>query len=97
MIAAYEGPNRALAGEMMTRLIAALTSKVPDARPELAKLGRTLRNCSQDVLALFDRPGNNNGPTEEINNRPRRRLGFLTPTESFARLLAGEPHVASTH
>ena len=34
---------------------------------------------------------------EEINNRPRRRLGFLTPTESFARLLAGEPHVASTH
>ncbi len=33
---------------------------------------------------------------EEINNRPRRRLGFLTPTESFARLLAGEPHVAST-
>ena len=34
---------------------------------------------------------------EEINNRPRRRLGFLTPTESFARLLSGEPHVASTH
>ena len=34
---------------------------------------------------------------EEINNRPRRRLGFLTSTESFARLLAGEPHVASTH
>lgn len=34
---------------------------------------------------------------EEINNRPRRRLGFLTPTESFPRLLAGEPHVASTH
>ena len=34
---------------------------------------------------------------EEINNRPRRRLGFLTPTESFARLLAGEPHVASNH
>ncbi|SME99762.1 Transposase and inactivated derivatives, IS30 family [Kocuria indica] len=33
---------------------------------------------------------------EEINNRPRRRLGFLTPTESFARLLAGQPHVAST-
>ncbi|SLN02804.1 Mobile element protein [Corynebacterium xerosis] len=33
---------------------------------------------------------------EEINNRPRRRLGFLTPTESFARLLAGAPHDAST-
>lgn len=34
---------------------------------------------------------------EEINNRPRRRLGYLTPTESFARLLTGQPHVASTH
>ena len=33
---------------------------------------------------------------EEINNRPRRRPGYLTPTEAFARLLAGEPHVAST-
>ena len=33
---------------------------------------------------------------EEINNRPRRRLGYLTPTESFKRLLAGEPHVALT-
>ena len=33
---------------------------------------------------------------EEINNRPRRRLGYLTPTESFARLLAGEPQVANT-
>lgn len=30
---------------------------------------------------------------EEINNRPRRRLGFLSPTESFARPLAGQPHV----
>ena len=27
---------------------------------------------------------------EEINNSPRRRLGLLTPTESLARLLAGE-------
>lgn len=33
---------------------------------------------------------------EEINNRPRRRLGCLTPTEAFARLQPGEPHVAST-
>lgn len=33
---------------------------------------------------------------EEINNRPRRRLGYLSPRESFARLLASEPHVAST-
>ena len=28
---------------------------------------------------------------QEINNRPRRRLGYLTPTEAFARLPAGHP------
>ena len=33
---------------------------------------------------------------EEFNNRPRRRLCFLTPTEAFPRLLSGESHVAST-
>ncbi|MGP5079991.1 IS30 family transposase [Brachybacterium alimentarium] len=33
---------------------------------------------------------------EEINDRPRRRLGYLTPRESFARLLTGQPPVAST-
>lgn len=32
---------------------------------------------------------------EETNIRPCRRLGFPTPTESLARLLASEPHVAS--
>ena len=32
---------------------------------------------------------------EEINNRPRRRLGYLTPTEAFARLLAGGSRDAS--
>ncbi|RCS63674.1 hypothetical protein CIK68_17970, partial [Brachybacterium alimentarium] len=34
--------------------------------------------------------------SEEINNRPRRRLWFLTPNASFTQLLTGEPHVAST-
>lgn len=33
---------------------------------------------------------------EEINNRPRRRLGYLTPTEAFTRLLNGQPPVALT-
>lgn len=32
--------------------------------------------------------------SRDINNRPR--LGYLTPTESLALLLAGEPYVAST-
>ena len=32
----------------------------------------------------------------ELNERPRATLGYLTPRESFQRLLVGQPHVAST-
>lgn len=34
--------------------------------------------------------------SSELNERPRATLGYLTPRESFQRLLAGQPHVAST-
>ena len=33
---------------------------------------------------------------EELNERPRATLGFLTPRESFERLLLGHPPIAST-
>ena len=33
---------------------------------------------------------------EELNERPRKALGFLTPRESFERLLLGQSPVAST-
>jgi IS30 family transposase len=33
---------------------------------------------------------------EELNERPRQSLGFLTPRKSFQRLLLGQPPVAST-
>lgn len=33
---------------------------------------------------------------EELNERPRATLGYLTPRESFEQLLLGLPHVAST-
>jgi len=33
---------------------------------------------------------------EELNERPRASLGYLTPRESFQRLLLGQPPVAST-
>lgn len=33
---------------------------------------------------------------EELNERPRQALGFLTPRESFERLLLGQSPVAST-
>lgn len=69
MLAAYREPDRARAKTMMNRLIAALHRKVPDALPELAKLGRTLHRRAEDVLAFFDRPGTSNGPTEAINGR----------------------------
>lgn len=37
-----------------------------------------------------------NSIAEELNERPRATLGYLTPRESFERLLLGLPHVAST-
>ncbi|MGL5827280.1 MAG: IS30 family transposase [Nocardioides sp.] len=33
---------------------------------------------------------------QELNERPRATLGYLTPRESFERLLLGLPHVATT-
>lgn len=32
----------------------------------------------------------------ELNDRPRKRLGYRTPTEEFARLLADDQRVATT-
>jgi IS30 family transposase len=32
----------------------------------------------------------------ELNDRPRKRLGFRTPAEEFARLLANDQRVATT-
>ncbi|CCI51465.1 IS30 family transposase [Nostocoides jenkinsii] len=37
-----------------------------------------------------------NSIAEELNERPRAVLGYLTPRESFERLLLGQPHVATT-
>jgi IS30 family transposase len=37
-----------------------------------------------------------NAIAEELNERPRAVLGYLTPRESFERLLLGQPPVAST-
>ena len=42
MVAAYREPDRAKAKAKMEKLITALSKRVPDALPELAKLGRTL-------------------------------------------------------
>lgn len=81
IVAAYREPDKKKAKAMMQAVIAAITSGVPAALVEVRKLGRTMKQHATDVLAFFDRPGTNNGPTEAINGR----LEHLCP-----RLL--EPH-----
>ena len=68
----------------------------PWQRPSNENTNRLYREYLPKGTAIPDHQPYLTTIAEEINNRPRRRLGFLTPTESFTRLLAGEPHVAST-
>ncbi|WP_298255641.1 transposase, partial [uncultured Arthrobacter sp.] len=68
-----------------------LRAGVPDALVELRRLGRTLNQRADDVLAYFDRPGTSNGPTEAINGRLEHlrgsALGFRNLTNYIARSL----------
>ncbi|MGP5009234.1 IS30 family transposase [Brachybacterium tyrofermentans] len=68
----------------------------PWQRPSNENTNRLYREYLPKGTAIPDHQPYLTTIAEEINNRPRRRLGFLTPTESFARLLAGESHVAYT-
>ena len=91
MIAAYREPDRATGRELMTTLIASLSTGVPAALSEVITLGRTLKKRAADVLAYFDRPGTSNGPTEAINGRLEHlrgsALGFRNLTNYIARSL----------
>jgi transposase len=90
MIAAYAHPDRRRGKAMMTTIINALRSGVPDALEELAQLGRTLWRRRHDVLAYFDHHASN-GPTEAINGRlealRRNALGFRNLTHYRLRSL----------
>ncbi|QPS33583.1 ISL3 family transposase [Brevibacterium casei] len=90
-VEAYREPDRTRARQRMEKIIAALGKNVPDALPELAKLGRTLTKRATDVLAFFDRPGTSNGPTEAINGRLEHlrgsALGFRNLVHYIARSL----------
>src|SRR5699024_11771244 len=68
----------------------------PWQRPSNENTNRLYREYLPKGTAIPDHQPYLTTIAEEINNRPRRRLGFLTPAESFTRLLAGEPHFAST-
>lgn len=91
MIAAYREPDRRHARQLMQVVIDSLSAGVPKALKELARLGRTLKKRSTDVLAYFDRPGTSNGPTEAINGRLEHlrgsALGFRNLTNYIARSL----------
>lgn len=91
MIAAYREPDRKLGKKAMRAVIDSLTSGVPAGLVELRKLGCTLKQRAEDILAFFDRPGSSNGPTEAINGRPEHLrgsvLGFRSLTNCIARIL----------
>jgi transposase len=91
MIAAYRDPDRARGRAQMTSLIESVGHGVPAALSELCRLGRTLTQRADDVLAYFDRPGTSNGPTEALNGRLEHlrgiALGFRNLTNYIARSL----------
>ena len=91
MIAAYRNPDRRGGRAQMRQLIESISHGVPAALIEVARLGRTLKRRSADVLAYFDRPGTSNGPTEAINGRLEHlrgsALGFRNLTHYIARSL----------
>jgi transposase len=91
MITAYRTEDRARGRELMVNLIADISTGVPKALVEIAKLGRTLNKRAADVLAYFDRPGTSNGPTEALNGRHEHlrgsALGFRNLTNYIARSL----------
>ena len=90
MIAAYAHPDRRRGKTMMTTIINALRTGVPEPLEELAQLGRTLWRRRADVLAYFDHHASN-GPTEAINGRlealRRNALGFRNLTHYRIRSL----------
>ncbi len=91
MIAAYRDPDRHRGRALMTSLVESLGHDVPAALSELCRLGRTLTQRADDVLAYFDRPGTSNGPTEALNGRLEHlrgiALGFRNLTNYIARSL----------
>ncbi len=91
MITAYRDPDPTRGHDLMTKLIASLSSGVPAALIELRSLGRTLKQRAADVLSYFERPGTSNGPSEAINGRLEHlrgsALGFRNLTNYIARSL----------
>jgi transposase len=86
IVAAYRHPDRAAGKTELTKVIAALRNGVPKLPTELITLGRTVRRRSADVLAYFDRPG---------QQRPHR--SHQRPTRAPARHRARLPQPRQLH
>jgi len=80
MIAAYREPDQKHGKAMMQAVIDSVASGVPATLTEIRKLGPTLKQRATDILAVFDRPGTSNGPTEAINGRLKHLVGSAGPT-----------------
>ncbi len=91
IVAAYREPDKKKAKLAMQVVIAAITREVAAALVKIRRLGRTMQQRVDDILAFFDRPATSNGPTEAISGRlehPRSSaLGFRNLTNYIARSL----------
>jgi transposase len=86
IIGAYRHPDRSHGGQLLQAVIKDLSHDVPTALSELRRLGRTLGQRAEDVLAYFARPGTSNGPTEAINGRLEHLRGSALGFRNLAQL-----------
>jgi hypothetical protein len=75
MIVAYREPDKAKGRQMMQSVIDTVATRIPAALIEIRRLGRTLKQRADDVLAFFDRPGTSRGPP-----RPSTAGSNISPT-----------------
>jgi transposase len=91
VIRAYRHPKPRKGRKLLKHIIGSLAEGVPEALPEVARLGRTLKRRATDILAYFDHPRTSNGPTEAINGRIENlrgnALGFRNLTNYITRAL----------
>ena len=73
----------------MTKIIESVSAGVPAQLVELRRLGRTLKQRADDVLAYFDRPGTSNGPTEAINGRLEHLRGSALGFRNLTNYIQG--------
>ena len=78
MIGAYRHPDRMTGGQLLRKVIDDLSHDVPAELTELRRLGRTLKQRAEDVLAYFAQPGTARG-ADGGHQRPARTPPRLRP------------------